>query len=279
MFLMPIDLIIRVLSIFGLNSIPLLGWFGGEWSEGTVLAVYLLETLLMIFFIGVRIFLHRRMTGKSGHLRSPGSASVIDRLNESKNSDPNHFLLSYLKIMIPFVLVQGFLITIILYVFSDMEGMEDTAVSFDDLVKGISGMTFFLGLYFILDLIKLREMPFAWMKSVTEHSMGRVMVFQFAILVGLPLMAFMDQPRVFFMIFVGLKTLLDFSIYLPAYDPKEPPRWLCYLMDKIPGSGAGENGSGGFAAYWRADVEMQRELRAIDELPMPQAATPSLSNT
>ncbi|HMP73043.1 MAG TPA: DUF6498-containing protein [Kiritimatiellia bacterium] len=260
--------LIRLMSLLGLNSIPALGWFGGAWSEGTVMAIYWCESILMTLFIGLRILLHRIFTGKAGHLRPPSGLSINRRANApAPKPGPNRFLSDYLTIMLAFLTIQGLFVFGLLMIFlPSIEGMETAALQPEHLRLGLAGIAALLLFAFLIDLPTLKQRPFAWIRGMTEHSTGRVIVFQFTILIGLPAMAFYDQPRLFFAVFIALKILLDVSIYLPRYEPKDPPAWLCRLMDRIPPPPGIEAQPGGFAAYWRRDAQEQRELQARDEI-------------
>ncbi len=48
------------LTALGLNAVPAVGWFVGDWSAGTMLVLYWLETLLGTLLVAGRIILHRR---------------------------------------------------------------------------------------------------------------------------------------------------------------------------------------------------------------------------
>src|SRR4029077_11470149 len=56
-----------LLTALGLNAIPALGWFVGDWSPGTILVLYWLETLIGTFFLSARIVIHRRIRPSKGH--------------------------------------------------------------------------------------------------------------------------------------------------------------------------------------------------------------------
>ena len=56
-----------LLSALGLNAIPAFGWFVGNWSAGTVLVLYWLETLIGTVFVAGRIIIHRRLHPTKGH--------------------------------------------------------------------------------------------------------------------------------------------------------------------------------------------------------------------
>src|SRR6476661_4147832 len=56
-----------VLTALGLNVVPALGWFVGDWSAGTMLVLYWLETLIGTFLVAGRILLHRRARPSKGH--------------------------------------------------------------------------------------------------------------------------------------------------------------------------------------------------------------------
>ena len=263
------SILTRILVLLGLNSIPALGWFGVGWSEGTLLAVYWCESILLVALVSARIVLHRTKTRTAGHWRV--HTQLMDKYGNPvapPKPGPNRFLFSYLGVMIPFLLVQGLALGGLLVMLPGMEGMADTAVNLRDVLRGVIGVAGFLVLGFLIDLRKIGEQPFVWMSTMAHHAKGRLLVFQFSILIGLPLMSLTDQPRFFFSVFVILKTWLDFSIYLPSLEPREAPKWLCRIMDKMPGPAGVDAGDGGFAAFWRRDIAEKQEIAAMDERRM-----------
>src|SRR3954465_10377202 len=56
-----------LLTALGLNAVPALGWFVGDWSSGTMLVLYWLETLIGTLLLATRIILHRRLRPSQGH--------------------------------------------------------------------------------------------------------------------------------------------------------------------------------------------------------------------
>ena len=50
-----------------LNAVPAAGWYFAEWSAGTTLVLYWLETLLGALLVAGRILLHRRTRPSRGH--------------------------------------------------------------------------------------------------------------------------------------------------------------------------------------------------------------------
>lgn len=58
----------------GLNAIPALGWFVGDWSAGATLLLYWLETLLASLLIGIRIFMTR-----DGRIFKTGPETVLNQ--------------------------------------------------------------------------------------------------------------------------------------------------------------------------------------------------------
>jgi len=255
-------MIARIIQILGLNGVPAAGWFGGGWTEGTVMAVYWTESILMALLVALRISWHWRKTRKAGHLQGEVMKAKHSR-SESIKKKGHPFLWGYLTTSMGFLIPQGVMLAVVLAMLHGREGVGDATIQLPAYLKGMGAVLVFLLFGFVLDVRTIASRPFAWIRSMAEHSMGRVFVFQFSILVGLPLLAYFEQPRYFFGVFVFLKTLMDFGIYLPSYNPKEPPRWLCALMDKIPPAPGIEATS--FAEYWKGDVTEQEERYARDE--------------
>src|SRR6266513_3014634 len=74
-----------LLTALGLNAVPALGWFVGEWSAGTMLVLYWIETLIGTLLLAVRIILHRRIRPSKGHwdYRAPQGQAPQKRENSS----------------------------------------------------------------------------------------------------------------------------------------------------------------------------------------------------
>jgi hypothetical protein len=56
-----------LLLALGLNAVPALGWFVGEWSAGTTLLLYWMETLVGTLLVAIRIVVHRHVRPSKGH--------------------------------------------------------------------------------------------------------------------------------------------------------------------------------------------------------------------
>jgi len=259
------QILARIFQILGLNGVPALGWFGAGWSEGTVIVVYWVESVLMSLLISLRILLHQRFTMKSGHFRPRNFR--VGEIPQKGHSEPlrrSNFFHGYLGIALPFFLVQGLMLGVVLLLLAQRDDFAGLSVSLDQVSKGLAGVSVFLIFGFLLDLFSLKKRPFAWIRAMSDNSLGRVFIFQFTILAGLPLMAWFDQPRLLFSVFLVLKTMIDVGVYLPSCSPKEPPVWLCRLMDRIPDQSQTPS-PGKFADYWKRDVEELAVQEAMNE--------------
>jgi hypothetical protein len=128
-----------------------------------------------------------------------------------------------------------------------------------DLLAGLIGIGVFQGADFILDLIGLRDRPFAWIEKLGQITLSRVIVVHLTIIGGMAAVMFTGANRNFFGVFIFLKTMLQCSLVLPQYDPKTPPAWLSHLMDRI-GSPKYKNET--FAQFWK-QTDDQEEARVI----------------
>ena len=64
----------------GILGMPGVGFFADHWSSATTLTLYWCENLIGSVLIGVRIFLHRRLTKKAGHYRDQLAARIAELL-------------------------------------------------------------------------------------------------------------------------------------------------------------------------------------------------------
>jgi len=250
----------RLLQVLGLNAVPVAGFFGEGWSPGTALAIYWVESVLVILFVTTRIVLHRRWTRKRGHFRAPSFSKQKQDAPPSPVGSGS-LLSGYLVVAIPFTLVHGIFLALLLFLFLPKEFGADAGVSLVDLGKGTLGVLGFLVLGLAMDLVSLRDRPFRWLELFTQRAMGRIFVVHMTIIFGMGAAAFFHAPAALFGVFAGLKTLFDLGSAFPHRELSlEPPRWA-KLLDRLPGKD-GES----FSDYWRRTELAERKLREENEL-------------
>lgn len=253
----------RVAQALGVNSVPALGIFGGGWSAGTALALYWLESVLVIVVVAARVVLHRRWTRKAGHW---SGRLTIQRQGRPAETRTTTLLQSYLGVAIPFTLAHGLFLSALLFLFFRDRPEGDFRVSMPDLRAGLLGVSVLLAVGFLLDLVGLRDRPFRWIERGTERALGRVFVVHLTIVLGMFATVWTGGPAGLFMVFVGLKTLFDLGSVMPERElALDPPRWLRGL-DRIKGKD-GET----FSEHWRRTEEAARRQREANEQPLTAA--------
>ena len=140
----------------------------------------------------------------------------------------------------------------------------EARVDSHNLIAGLIGIGLFQGADFILDLINLRDRPFAWLERLGQITFARVIVVHLTIIGGMAAVMFTGANRHFFGVFIFLKTMLQCSLVLPQYDPKTPPTWLSHLMDRI-GSPKYKNIT--FAQFWKQTDDEEAARAARNEKP------------
>jgi hypothetical protein len=131
-----------------------------------------------------------------------------------------------------------------------------------DIARGIAGTSTFLALGLAIDLVNIRNKSFAYMRRLTEHAMGRVMVVHFTILFGMAVAAFTGKTAAVFVVFMILKLILDLGGQLPDYDPAEAPRWIVFVIAKLSG------GKIDFNEFWRKNKAERAQSAMEAELPV-----------
>lgn len=254
----------KILQVLGLNGVPVAGFLGEGWSSGTALAVYWLEGVLVILFISLRIVLHRRWTKKAGHFREPTFARSSSKAGAPAPAEVpvgrGSLLSSYLGVAIPFTLVHGLFLGLILFLFLPKEFGPAAGVGLADLEMGLIGVFAFLLLGLVIDLFTLREKSFRWLELTTQRALGRIFVVHMTILGGMFAMMFWNAPAGLFLVFAGLKTLMDFGGAFPHKElSTEPPRWAKHL-DRIK-TPDGES----FSEHWRRTEAREQRIREENE--------------
>ncbi|HVF72762.1 MAG TPA: DUF6498-containing protein [Chthoniobacterales bacterium] len=231
------------LTALGLNAVPAAGWFVGEWSAGTMLVLYWLETLIGTFLVALRIVLHRRRVPAQGHFNYEAPKGAENQAGSYRGAT---YLTAFLMPALVFTIAHGFFLGVLgLVVFSKQQTPEG-ALNPEHLVAGLIGIAIFQLIDFISDLIWLRTRPFAWIERLGQASLSRVIVIHLTIIGGMAAVMFTGANRNFFGVFIFLKTMLNLSLVLPQWKPKTPPAWLSNAMDRIKPS----KEDGTFAEFW-----------------------------
>jgi hypothetical protein len=232
-----------LLTALGLNAIPALGWFVGEWSAGTMLVLYWLETLIGSLLVAVRIMLHRRVRPSQGHW-----AYEAPKATEGQTaSRSSTYLTAFLVPALVFTLAHGFFLGVLGLVVFSKQRIPESHLEPDHLLAGLIGVAIIQLLDFVIDVVGLRTRPFAWIERLGQLSLSRVIVIHLTIIGGMTAVMFTGANRNFFGVFIFLKTLLNLSLVTPQWKPKTPPAWLSSMMDRI-GSPKYKNTS--FSEFW-----------------------------
>ena len=253
-----------VITALGLNAVPAAGWFVGEWSAGTMLVLYWLETLIGTLLVAVRIVLHRRIVPAQGHwaYEAPKGAE------NQAGSHGSTYLTAFLLPALVFTFAHGFFLGVLgLVVFSKQQTPEG-GLTREHLVAGLIGIAIFQAIDFVADLIWLRSRPFAWIERVGQITLSRVIVIHLTIIGGMAAVMFTGANRNFFGVFIFLKTMLNLSLVTPQWKPKTPPAWLSNVMDRIKPS----KEDGTFAEFWvkTDEQEASRVTRNETAIQRPQ---------
>jgi hypothetical protein len=255
-----------ILTALGLNVVPAFGWFVGEWSAGTTLALYWLETLIGTVLMTVLIVLHRRVRPSSGHFdyRAAQAKSLQPGMRRSS------YLAAYLVPALAFTIAHGVFLVALGAVMISNHRTAEARIDPHALSVGVVAVAFFQVVDFSFELVGLAARPFAWIERVGNLTFSRVLVTHFTILIGMAAAMFTGVDRHFFGVFIFLKTLLNLTAGLPQYQPKTPPRWLSALMDRVPDrmrakGGTAPGAPGNFAKFWQQSDEEERHRLAANE--------------
>jgi hypothetical protein len=234
-----------------------LGWFVADWSAGTTLLVYWLETLIGILLVAARIVIHRRARPSKGHWDYRAAQG-----QQTSFSKRTTYLSAFLVPAVAFSLVHGVFLGVLGFMMISKHHSPEARIDLDALCAGMLGVAFFQLADFVFDLFWLRSRPFAWVERLGNLSISRVLVIHLTILGGMAAVMFTGANRNFFGVFIFLKTMLNLSLVLPQYQPKTPPRWLSSLMDRVPGKKLED---ANFAAFWKRTDEQEAERVARNE--------------
>lgn len=249
--------LIQFFTTLAVNAIPALGWFLGEWNAGTVLAIYWFENVAASLFIALRIMIQSRVAPMRGHFHYAGP-----RHDGQRTSSSGTFLSGFLPISLVFSVFHGIFLAALIFLMTHNGRGAEVSVNFREALTGSGLVLLFLVGDFVVDLFVLKRRPFRWLENLANRNLGRVMIIHMTLIIGMAVGGMMGGARGFFAVFVVLKTLNDLSVLLPQYDPAVPPKWLCFLMDRVPNNtGKGKT----FAEFWmEGKTEEAQRLRRND---------------
>jgi hypothetical protein len=241
-----------LITALGLNAVPAAGWFFGEWSAGTMLVLYWLETLIGTVLVGIRIVIHRRLRPSKGHwnYQAPQGQQQQQQPTRTKST----YLSAFLVPALVFTCAHGFFLIVLGGMMIAKGNLRpEIRVEPDNFLAGLIGIAAFQLIDFVVDLIWLRTRPFAWIERLGQASLSRVIVIHLTIIGGMAAVMFTGANRNFFGVFIFLKTMLNLSLVIPQWQPKTPPVWLSNLMDKVKSS---KNDKTTFSEFWqKTDAE------------------------
>jgi len=250
-----------LLSALGLNAIPAFGWFVGNWSAGTVLVLYWLETLIGTLFVAGRIIIHRRVHPTKGHwdYQAPQAQS------QQQGTGRSSYLVAFLVPSLVFTFAHGIFLLALGFMAIRNNLTADARVDVHNLLAGLIGIGAFQVGDFIFDLISIRYRPFIWLERLGQVTLSRVFVVHLTIIGGMAAVMFTGVNRHFFGVFIFLKTMLQCSAVIPQWNPKTPPAWLSGLMDRIPSA---KHKGESFAQFWQQEDDQEVARIARNEKPM-----------
>ena len=209
--------LLRIAQLIGLNSVPGFGFLELRWTVGTVMALYWIENLFGSLLIAMRIDLHRRLTHKKGHYVEQKNMGTVEVNGRKK---PLRFLGGFLLISIVFTLAEGIFLIFLLDKLPQGDHVEFASLRFGVQLVGV-----FLAVGFLLDLIGIRDRPFFWIYRVSSAMLGRVVILFFVIFIGMFALIFFNAPRATIVLFIVLKTWVDFASELPETQTGEAPEY------------------------------------------------------
>ncbi|BBY30261.1 DUF6498-containing protein [Mycolicibacterium sediminis] len=251
-----------LLTLLAINAVPAFGWFAGNWSDGTTLAVYWFENVAVCLSVWARIVVHRRRSPRRGHFR-------YEAAGESKRSSTGSFVQGYLITTLAFCTAHGVFLGMILLLLTVNGRGEFAVVDWRTVGIGCACVVVVLLVDFAVDLKRLPNWSFLSIEQMAYRGLGRVVVVHLTLIFGLVAVAITDAPNSLFGVFIVLKTLYAVASALPQWEPASAPPWLSRVMNRMPNVHPGEK----FEEFWARDRVGELERRARNEEPWTPPGT------
>jgi hypothetical protein len=262
-----LDRIRGVVSLLGINAIPLAGVFLGGWSGATALSLYWWENLVGCLLVALRLLLHRRWTRKRGYERL--HLTLASRDGDGQPPQPWRPGRKHLKVERKGSFVQEFAVSAVaatavhgLLLWFVIRKVLERSPDGEALRQGVLGVAAVQVATFLWDLRGLRQRPFAWVREQAQTTLNRVTLIHLFLIVG-TWVALKSETVTFFGPFAVLKAMADAGNLLAKSGVNleggtEAPRWLAATMERIsPGRD--------FSGYWRTLKTEEQRLAVQDE--------------
>ncbi len=187
-----IGFIISVVSVLGINFIPLEMWLYENYSSETTMVVYALENVLAIFLATVFILLFAPRRDQTTRIRTRRELLQI-----------------YLIASLGFSAGSGIFLSLFIF------GILRADVAFQAVAEALVWISGFLVLEFIGDFIMLRPLSLAQADAFLNRSIRRVFLLFLGVFLGVFLAAIVDTW--FVVPFVIPKTLADIADQIEIY--------------------------------------------------------------
>ncbi|HEX9960815.1 MAG TPA: DUF6498-containing protein [Pyrinomonadaceae bacterium] len=187
-----IGFIISVVSVLGINFIPLEMLLYKDYSSETTMVVYALENVLVIFLAAVFILLFAPRRDQTGEIKTRKELLQV-------------YLISTLS------LTAGSGIVLSVFIF----GILRADVTFSAVAGAVAWISGFLVLEFIADFMMLRPLSLAQADNFLTRSVRRVFLLFLGVFLGIFLAAFVGSG--FVAPFIILKTLADIGDQIEIY--------------------------------------------------------------
>jgi hypothetical protein len=187
-----IGFIISVISVLGINFVPLEMLLYKDYSSETTMVVYALENVLAIFLATVFILLFAPPSDPKGKIKTR-----------------KELLQVYLISTVSLTLGSGIFLSIFIF------GIFRADVTFRAVAEAMIWISGFLALEFIGDFIMLRPLSLARADDFLTRSVRRVFLLFLGVFLGIFLAAFVSSG--FVAPFIILKTLADIADQIEIY--------------------------------------------------------------
>jgi Family of unknown function (DUF6498) len=247
----------HALMLVAVNTVPVAGWFVGNWSAGTTLAVYWFENVIACLFVAVRIAAHQRLTPRRGHFRYQAPSG------DRRSSQTTTFLHGFLVTSLAFSAAHGLFLGFILFMLNHNGEGDLAAVNWRSVAVGCVLVLVFLIIDLCADLTRVRRWSFLQIEQTANRGLGRIVVVHLTLIFGLLGVALTGAPSALFGVFVVLKTMYALSMTLPQWEPVTPPKWLSSVMNRLPNVHPGKR----FEDLWVKDRADEAKRRDRNEEP------------
>lgn len=212
----PLRRVIHLAFVALIDAVPIVGVLYLGWSVSACLIMFWCENLMSGAMMVLRMLVHQALTHDRHYGEQAGMLKVSGGRGPARElKAPLTAAFAFATFV--FTAVHGLFVFFLVYLLGGLPSSEPEHWGMDSaqlsLLKGIGMMAVFQALDLLHDFVGIRQWPFAWIKTLADRQLNRVVVLHLGIVFGAFAIVLLQVQSVapILLVALGIKLLADLA--------------------------------------------------------------------